>query len=607
MRLEQQRFTNWGVFSDRLKAKAPTKRNVNEFKEVKKINNLDKGLDTVTFTTTSAAAAAANAVSSGKVEQVKQDIMKVTKSNAPAKAATEDVNKRISDIIPEVLEEAGIELTDEQKDELYVSLIKAHVNKELHLNVNISDVTKLIDLNLKGTVSGLDVTLVTNLIDNLLNSDTSVQTDSATLKEFILNKANELVGVPDIPEPDAPTVNAVTDQLFGSEETITADQIYSNISNINNYNDDSKDILSALSTAAQNMGLKYSIYDDIWSYGGNSNDKKNYQTFINSFIELIYEECGEEVQYSNDYTKSPILSKDIMNKYFQNHTLDELTKLIGSNRLKDTYYMDIINQHGGIDEVVDPFNQSQNSWGGTITGDCYLLSAVLSYSKSEKGLEILNNFMDTEHLREDENGKYYEFNFGGNFYSKTNNKSDTYNYKKEPTTVKLYLSEIVDAINAGNKYATENGPMTMRIIEAAFSKYLQTYLYTSEPTVSNGNGDGYISNGILAFTNFALTGNSNTQWTDDEQSFMTKMLNELEKGNIQEGTIGNYVITIGKKGAGHANAVTSITKDYFTYVDPINMKETKVYWEDFVNGGTQYTVQWANLDTSGSSYWSDWY
>ena len=179
------------------------KKNVNIQKqdgitEIKKVNNIPEIIKTAT-------------VSAFEETETKGTVLqevKITKSNTPAnepKQASVDIN--YYNLIGETLEDAGFEVTEELKNQIFIVLMNAHIEGNLKLAVDISDVTRLIDINLSGKYTGVDlnVTTVTKLIDKIL-SDSSTDGEKATdaeVRQFILDKAKELISAS---EPNTPAV-----------------------------------------------------------------------------------------------------------------------------------------------------------------------------------------------------------------------------------------------------------------------------------------------------------------------------------------------------------------------------------------------------------------
>ena len=363
------------------------------------------------------------------------------------------------------------------------------------------------------------------------------------------------------PTPTA-TSNVNIDGFFKGNETLTAYQIYNDKYGYL-YGDDevAKEIMTAINDVAKKLGIQV--------------QPKEYQNLVNGIITKINEMCGVE------NTNPPVLSQSTLNKYFTNHSIEDLVELINSPEIENTYYQEALKALG-MDDVLGDFAQNKKE------GDCYFLSTLYSVSNTPNGAALLANAFGTVEI---DGITHYTFTFKGGYRNKNGDESAN-NYCKKTTTYTFSPQEILEAVKNG--YGA-GGDVNAIVAEMALEALMKDQVYTNEPNTAYRNG--YLANGTGVQVMHLLTGDcgANTRYTSSGSEFKNMVMNLLRNGSIQEGTTGNYMMYFGFEG--HARAVVGVSEEGVTYVDPYNSSQ-KLFmsWDKILGNPTTYkNFQWAYI------------
>ncbi len=367
---------------------------------------------------------------------------------------------------------------------------------------------------------------------------------------------------------EADTTSFLT-QLFGNKTGLTAAQI---MSSENSW---------LLSNDQGVRGIIQALFDTSEQY--NIHHTEDYTDFLNLFIRMIYEKCGEEVVKNS--SGKPLLTKDILQKYFaQGNTLQDLKDFIQSKELRNKYYMEYVLEDGGINDTIDNFGQGRS-------GDCWLLSCLAALNVTEAGRKIISNAII------DNGDGTWTVNFHYGWIEKTrwNSKKQEYETYWEEGPVEnsftISIDEVMDRMGTGN-YAF--GDPTVVLLEIATSKLREKY-----DEYFGNSGDKWICGGtqqsmlsyligdLGKYKEFSANKGFGT-YASGVQEIKDWIFARLDDGSVQEGTVGNYMMWMSYKG--HAYAVTKVDRDYIYYCDPYHPEiELKISYADLAAGKVKGT------------------
>ena len=237
--------------------------------------------------------------------------------------------------------------------------------------------------------------------------------------------------------------------------------------------------------------------------------------------------------------------------------------------------------NGEIDETI-----SQSSK----TGDCWLISSLVSLSQNEKGKEIIKNAITVN------DNNTVTVSFKGIGVSYTLSESEISKYDTDSKTYDSY----------------SNGDNDALVVELAVEKLWKdiqkgkVVLDTDNENITyTGEGSGIEDGGLPSQMIYYLTGiESDEYYNDDLSSFSKKeiynILNQAYSTNSVV-NIGLYynvhscklsdgsTFSIDTSSGGHALAVTNITSDKVTFVNPWDTSvEYSATWEEFASLGIGY-------------------
>lgn len=345
--------------------------------------------------------------------------------------------------------------------------------------------------------------------------------------------------------------------LFGNKTSLTAAQIYNSE---NSY---------LLSNDLGVRGIIQALVDTSEQY--NIHNENDYKDFLNVFIRMIYEKCGEQVQ--KDSNGNPLLTKDILNKYFaQGNTLQDLKDFVQSKELRNAYYMENFVELGGINGEIDDFGQGRS-------GDCWLLSCLAALRASETGRQIISNA-----IHDNGDGTWtVTFHGGYELYTAQNGKQ----YWRKcavDNSFTISLDEIMEAKASGN-YAF--GDYDVILLEIATAKLREKYERTpgtvGDPYIYSGTQEemlGYLIGPVESTSVYVQIMKTRPEYAPQQaQKIKDWVMEQFANGSIEPGTVGNYMLTISY--GGHAYAVTGVTEEGIYYVDPYHPNVQKfISWAD---------------------------
>ena len=359
-------------------------------------------------------------------------------------------------------------------------------------------------------------------------------------------------------------------ELFGNSNTLSAAKIHQNENSYFLSNDPG---IRAIMSALVNASNKYNVTTNV-----------DYLDFLNVFIKMIYQKCGEEVVTDNK--GNPVLTRTVLEKYLEMYSAQELKEFVESKELRNAYYIENFIQTGGINEEVEDFNQG-------LTGDCWLLSCLDGLNESERGRQIIADAINS-YVGED--GKtYYTVTLQGGYKDVTewNAKTQSYVTKTRAcnrvTTYTFSMDDIFDARATGNY---SKGDWDVLLFEMAISKLKEEQYYHG--VAPDEEGDPFIHGGLQTEMMQYLVGTDNfitTSWSiynnadgkAKAQACKEYFMGLLNDGTIKSGTVGdNYLLYINY--GSHAYAITGVTEEGFYYTDPYHPEKTKfISWEELTN------------------------
>ena len=233
-----------------------------------------------------------------------------------------------------------------------------------------------------------------------------------------------------------------------------------------------------------------------------------------------------------------------------------------------------------------------------ITGDCWLISSVYSLVQTEEGRELIKDSITVN----DDNTVTVSFKGLGVSYTLSADEI----YKHDTDT------------NTSDDYS--NGDNDMLVLELATEKLWEDINSgkikldsTNQNILYSGSGQGITEGGLPSQMIYYLTGIESQEYYNNDLSDLSKnkvydiLQNALDSGNTVL-NIGLYYnthttrLTDGSKysidlgDGGHALAVTNITSDTVTFVNPWDGNtEYEVSWEEFANLGIGY-ISSSNLN-----------
>lgn len=400
------------------------------------------------------------------------------------------------------------------------------------------------------------------------NGNNTIFDELLSAMMYVVNNKIKPLNTDDL--TDANTTTFIN-SLFGTKTSISAAQIYNSE---NAY---------LISNNRGVRGIIQALVDVSEQY--NVHNAEDYKEFLNVFIKMIYEKCGEEVQF--DSSGNPILTKDILSKYFeQGNTLQDLKNFAESKELRNRYYMEYILENGGINDTIEDFGQGRS-------GDCWLLSCLAALNASETGRNIIANAIT------DNGDGTYTVTFHGGWEQRTSSSGTKYWARcAVENSFTISIDEVMDRMGTGN-YAF--GDPTVVLLEIATSKLREKY----EQLWGNG-GDKWIYSGTQEEMLHYLIGpvqntdiyvqqiSSRPEYAQQQADKIKNwVLEQLANGNIEPGGVGNYMLTMSY--GNHAYAVTGVTDKGIYYVDPYHPSVKKF-------------ITWAELaeckvkDSSGKYY-----
>ncbi len=485
-------------------------------------------------------------------------------------------------------------LNSQQMKEVMTEVIKefAKGNLSTHYGSNVTAVaisskSNTLDKNSNGT-----------LFDDMLNA--------------MLKVAAEIIRPVDTNNIDS----FALDEFFGNSNSLTASQIRQNENTyLQSENSGIRGTIQALVDAAN----QYNINNNI-----------DYIDFVNAYIKIIYEKCGEEVVTDNK--GNALLTKEILQKFINKYSAQALKDLAGSKDVSDAYYMEWFYETGGINGVIDgAINQG-------VTGDCWLHASLISLKSSETGQEIIRNAI---HSFIGEDGKtYYTVTFKGGcgigHYFVMNEQGYNQSYFHGiGTTYTFSLDDILSAMRTGY-YAIKDSDPDDILMELAVSKLREenNLWLTGQNNVS---GDKYLWGSYnLGELLYYLTGktigypgshgdnnmtitypgtNSNEYYIDQTtgrrmthsvthtaEEFKQLILEKIANGTIESGTIGNdgmYILKLSTSSSNsHAYGVTRFTEEGIYYVNPyVNGEELFMSWEEYCNPDQNVKISYTPFDS----------
>lgn len=225
------------------------------------------------------------------------------------------------------------------------------------------------------------------------------------------------------------------------------------------------------------------------------------------------------------------------------------------------------------------------------TGDCWLLTALTSMSSTEEGRKIISDSITVN----DNNTVTVTFKGVGVSYTLTadeiakydtdNNTSDSYsNGDNDALVMELAVEKLWKDINAGKVF-------------------LNTY--NEDITYTDRSIDG---GGLPTQLVYYLTGIESTEYYNDDLADLSKntiykvLQNALESGNTAVNfgiyynehsakLIDGSIYSLDVEDGGHALAITNITSDTVTFVNPWDSSE-------------EYTMTWSEFASLGIGYMS---
>ncbi|MCD8024458.1 MAG: C2 family cysteine protease [Candidatus Gastranaerophilales bacterium] len=214
------------------------------------------------------------------------------------------------------------------------------------------------------------------------------------------------------------------------------------------------------------------------------------------------------------------------------------------------------------------------------TGDCWLISGVLSLSYTEEGSEIIKNA-----ISQNENGDY-EVYFKG--------AGKTYTVTKEELE-EVNVGTILSGLGIKNStYST--GDDDMLLIELALEKLVD------EGEVSIVTGDG-ITGGSAYYLYELLTGNNVEYAYGDDADEVLELFDYYEEN--QDTTAATLGVEDGFSGLedSHAYAVKSYDGDTMTLVNPWDStSEIEISTEDLLENMGSYDFSLVDNDTTSIAY-----
>ena len=354
------------------------------------------------------------------------------------------------------------------------------------------------------------------------------------------------------------------------------------------------------------MGVVNNDNNIFFNFFKNVNNIQQPQIVNNDVMQFdfskFFSNCTNSNMNSNCYLEAP---EGLTQFSFNGASLDIF-------RNKDKYktqfvYPQNFNMNEFMDKCVnfksnrpDPVQLSPESAKGTIngtidetvvqgrTGDCWLISSLLSLSKNDQGRKVISDAI-----------------------TQNSDGSVTIDFKGVGVSYTLTKDEIAqfDTDKVLND-SYSNGDNDVLVFELAAEKLRQD-IQNGKVQVDNkamayvGNGGGITDGGDPAQMIYYLTGTQSNQIMNQSGSLTRDQLNSA----LQDALNTNSVVNIGlldgyhsckctdgstysidlSEGGGHALAVTNITQDTVTFVNPWDSsKEYTVTWDEFANLGVDY-------------------
>lgn len=421
--------------------------------------------------------------------------------------------------------------------------------------------------NLFNSVIGLsaDGRLLLNLNNEVNRYD---QNDNGTYLDDIFIKMMEISNTYQSINIDEITNDEIDiNDLFGGKANISASYINNkeNVYLLSN-NPATRLIMGEL----VNVSNKYNITPD-----NNSLD------LYNVFIRMINDMCGVE------NTNPPTLSKTTLQKYLNEHSIQDLKNLINSTELRNAYYESTFKIDGEIEGFYR--GKSEDSW---------LLSGLMTLNSSPEGQQIIHNAIKS-YVGPD--GKtYYSVTFYAG-YSEPVGTLQLQSIVQRTETYTFSQDELYDLMATGmysKLYQSEDGTCSWEVLlfEAATSRLRREQLvknpYKNHSEDNKGDIDIYKGTPDEFIT--YLTGNLYTHSIGSlgyDSGFSLNVYDNLAARGLvdEDGRVHNNTLFFLTRTDNHCYAVTRITADRVYFIDPNDStKEYYTTWESFRMGYVTY-------------------
>ena len=304
-------------------------------------------------------------------------------------------------------------------------------------------------------------------------------------------------------------------------------------------------------------------------------NRHKYIEFKDGHARYDYKGARFDIYKKDDEYKSQFV-------YPKDFNVDEFVEKFPQLESQSIIKTDSTTINGEIDETV-----SQSS----ITGDCWLISSIVSMSKDEKGKEIIKNSINVN----DDNSVTVSFKGIGVSY--TLSQEEIAKYDTDNTTYDKY----------------SNGDNDMLVLELAAEKLWKDIKYGKVKLDTNNEnitaiGSDIGEGGLPSQMIYYLTGVESQEYYNEETSELSKkeiyeiLENALNSSNsvinigiydnvhsckLTDGS--NFSLDVGS--GGHALCVTKVTKDTVTFVNPWDTSvEYTASWKEFASLGIGYVA-----------------